>query len=556
MIYLTCECGSGVGVPGSFLGEPVHCDECGRTLRLVAGQALTGARRLNWRLEVRSAPDPVRRGEHLVLGGSMTVEVGSEPARHLVLPGDTVSPSHCRLIPTPDGWTLEDAGSEHGVFVNGERVRARALSADDIVDVGAYELHYAPLGARKVPEPARPRPAAHTPGHSDASHTSTAPPRIPARDDLEAIASATATATVAPAPAPVPASTIPCPCCRRALATDALICVDCGIDLRTGRPLLTAQGLDEDTLRDRAWKTIWVLSWLIPFGIFPIASEARGDSKPYAVWAITLITVVASFLYFAVDWATDSSQLPAGAGLMLWAGDRDAAAARSRQLLQDLDEAESAYAIDPDEAKELRALAVRPTMDFRPHQLLTHALLHIDVLHLAGNLLFLLVLGTRVNALLGNVKTAILYPLLAVAGGMGHLLTQRHAPASPMLGASGAIMGLAGMYLVLFPAHRVHMAVWIRVIFLAFRLGLTFFAIRGFWVVLFYIAFDVSATLLGAELGVAHWAHLGGFIAGVAVALLLLVTRLVNAHGGDILSVAFGRYAWAVVGRPGRRAVS
>ena len=51
----------------------------------------------------------------------------------------------------------------------------------------------------------------------------------------------------------------------------------------------------------------------------------------------------------------------------------------------------------------------------------------------------------------------------------------------------------------------------------------------------------------------AHWAHLGGMLAGITIALLLLVTRLVNARGGDILSVTLGRHAWALIGRPRMR---
>jgi membrane associated rhomboid family serine protease len=114
-------------------------------------------------------------------------------------------------------------------------------------------------------------------------------------------------------------------------------------------------------------------------------------------------------------------------------------------------------------------------------------------------------------------------------------------------------MGLAGMYLVLFPAYKVHMAIWLRFLFTGFRLFWTIFAIRGFWVVLFYIAFDVTATIFGSEDNVAHWAHLGGFITGVAIALFLLVTRGVNAYGGDLLSIVLGKHAWPLLGRPGQR---
>ena len=92
-----------------------------------------------------------------------------------------------------------------------------------------------------------------------------------------------------------------------------------------------------------------------------------------------------------------------------------------------------------------------------------------------------------------------------------HSNEQRH----PMLGASGAIMGLAGMYLVLAPVHRIYMTIWLRMgLMTGFRLLWKLWAVRGFWVVLFYIAFDVLATLIGSRDGTAHWAHLGGFVAG------------------------------------------
>jgi len=60
----------------------------------------------------------------------------------------------------------------------------------------------------------------------------------------------------------------------------------------------------------------------------------------------------------------------------------------------------------------------------------------------------------------------------------------------------------------------------------------------------------VLATTLGSEDGVAHWAHLGGFMVGMAIALLMLFARLVNARGGDILSRILGKRAWVLIGRP------
>ena len=64
----------------------------------------------------------------------------------------------------------------------------------------------------------------------------------------------------------------------------------------------------------------------------------------------------------------------------------------------------------------------------------------------------------------------------------------------------------------------------------------------------------VSALDIDEMGATAHWAHLGGFVAGMVFALGLLLTRAVNANGSDILSVALGKHAWALVGKPSARA--
>ena len=117
-----------------------------------------------------------------------------------------------------------------------------------------------------------------------------------------------------------------------------------------------------------------------------------------------------------------------------------------------------------------------------------------------------------------------------------------------MLGASGAIMGMAGMYLILFTVNRLHMSAWFR---WWFYFRIRFWAMPGVWAVLAYIAFDVMYILIGTETGTAHWAHVGGFLVGVAIALGMLLGRVLDAGGGDLLSVVLGRQAWKLIGRPG-----
>jgi membrane associated rhomboid family serine protease len=624
MIYLKCQCGSGLGVPGSFLGEPVRCDECERTLRLVAAQEVTDGRAVRWQFRVVGGPKAAASdGELILLGGESPVDAGSGEGRHLKLPGTLVSRAHCRLVPLADGWVIEDTDSRNGTFVNGSRVARQELRTGDLVNVGEWTLEYGPVGppargarspdlrsstaAPSVPPPlpsaAAAIPLAARTGDAPATSSTFVPASQPVHarptydpairvvnddyvpgfvdDEYEMVElppeapPAVASARRAPgaygihpdvpvvqhAPAAnaggAAAAGPACPSCHRRLGPRAQICVECGIDLKTGRPLLTAHGLDEDALQIRAENTIRLISWAVPFFICPVASEARGHSKPWAIWTIAGFTVLCSFMFYVMIVSAWPGQQPRGADLMLWAGDRTASEERAVRVQEEITQIEQEHpdlsARDLAKLEEVKAEASRPSMQFQPHQLLTHALLHGGLGHIAGNFVFLFVLGMRVNALIGNLRTAIIYPLLAIGGALAHLVASSNEPASPMIGASGAIMGLAGMYLVLFPAYKVHMAIWLRFLLTGFRLFWTTFAVRGFWVVLFYIAFDVVATIFGSEDNVAHWAHLGGFMTGVAIALFLLFTRSVNAYGGDLLSVALGRYAWPLLGRPGQR---
>src|SRR5947209_13750137 len=161
-------------------------------------------------------------------------------------------------------------------------------------------------------------------------------------------------------------------------------------------------------------------------------------------------------------------------------------------------------------------------------------MLHADVYHLAGNMVCLLDVGARFNALLGQWKSTAAYLLLAVAASIVFLISRAGQPLVPALGASGAIMGMAGMYFILMPTSRIHMIAWWRWGFLGgFHRETNFFQVPGYGVLLFYIAFDVVATLVGSHDGTAHWAHLGGFICGAALAVVLLLIRQVHAQGGD-----------------------
>jgi membrane associated rhomboid family serine protease len=364
---------------------------------------------------------------------------------------------------------------------------------------------------------------------------------------------------------PTAPGAVTCPSCDTTLPPNTKICIDCGINVETGRSIVTSRRIDENVIYGNTEQILRFVSVIQPVGIIPVASEAMGSRKPYATWAIALLTIVVSFWF----WFSSDSQMDHRKDLMLWAGDappnadliltlyewtdwgeESALHARIRQM-------ESKEADNELPAREMEDLIVEAHSSLTPaqqvigrfhsYQLLTHALLHGDIFHLVGNLLFLLIFGSRVSVLVGNIGVAILYPILALLAALVMMISVASEDPLPMMGASGAIMGLAGMYFVLFPVNRMHMAAWFR-FFFYFRLKL--WTLRGFWVVLVYVAFDVVYILLGAVTGVAHWAHLGGFIAGALLALTLLISQVLNAAGGDLVSVVLGRHAWKLIGRP------
>ncbi len=378
-----------------------------------------------------------------------------------------------------------------------------------------------------------------------------------------------------------------CPSCHGPLPASAKICVRCGIYVGSGRPILTVRDADLDELEIRADKTLRVISWLIPIGIDPIYSEARGRHKPYVTWGIAILTILTSVWFLAYRW-TGSPKMHTMKNLMLWAGKSEPAPQKifAFYAMTNYGDSEAFFSellklsTTEEEFEKLRKLLSEKKLwispkQFDPHlimavhkslkpeqqcfgryrhsQLITHAFLHGGILHLAGNLLFLFVLGSRVNTSIGNIATAVLYLILAVLSGLAQKTSLDAGSPMPMIGASGAVMGMAGMYLVLFPLHRIYMVAWWRWgLIRRFRLSKKIFSMRGFLVVLFYIAFDMVFIVFGMESSTAHWAHLGGFLAGAGFAVILLILRLTYS-GGDLLSCILGKYAWPLIGAPATR---
>lgn len=159
--------------------------------------------------------------------------------------------------------------------------------------------------------------------------------------------------------------------------------------------------------------------------------------------------------------------------------------------------------------------------------LLGSTLTHADILHLLGNMLFLFVFGNAVNAKLGHGLFVSCYFLLGALSAMAFAAAT--GDGVPSLGASGAISGITGMFIVFFPKNNV--SIFFGMWFFMRPIGKTF-QISAWIVIGAYFAKDLLFQILldagVADSGVALMAHLVGTVAGVILALLLLLTDRVR----------------------------
>ncbi|MGW4735241.1 rhomboid family intramembrane serine protease [Streptomyces shenzhenensis] len=150
-----------------------------------------------------------------------------------------------------------------------------------------------------------------------------------------------------------------------------------------------------------------------------------------------------------------------------------------------------------------------------PLSVFTAMFVHGGWLHLLGNMLFLLIFGNNVEDRMGHIRYFLFYVVCGYAAGYGFALLNA-ASAEPLIGASGAIAGVLGAYLVLYPKARV----WVLVPFLIFLpLRLPAWLVLGFWFVL-QAVYSSGLGVSGAGT-VAYAAHIVGFVVGMLFALPL-----------------------------------
>jgi membrane associated rhomboid family serine protease len=150
--------------------------------------------------------------------------------------------------------------------------------------------------------------------------------------------------------------------------------------------------------------------------------------------------------------------------------------------------------------------------------------LHGGFLHIAGNMLYLWIFGDNIEDRLGHVRYAIFYLLCGVVAALAHAFANPSSPL-PAIGASGAIAGVLGAYLVLFPRARVTTLIPIFA-FVTVR-EIPAVIVLGLWFVLQLFSGIGSLGVRDADTagGVAFFAHIGGFVAGMLLIVVLGGTR-------------------------------
>jgi len=167
-----------------------------------------------------------------------------------------------------------------------------------------------------------------------------------------------------------------------------------------------------------------------------------------------------------------------------------------------------------------RRLLANPASDFPT--IFTSMFMHGGWLHLLGNMLYLWIFGDNVEDNFGHAKFLVFYLLCGVAATFAQVLVSSNSSV-PNLGASGAIAGVLGAYIVMFPRGQVRVMMGRGII------PMPALVVIGFWIVLQFVSGIGSISQTADTGGVAYLAHIGGFIAGLVLTFLFRGTGTTRA---------------------------
>lgn len=145
-------------------------------------------------------------------------------------------------------------------------------------------------------------------------------------------------------------------------------------------------------------------------------------------------------------------------------------------------------------------------------RLLTSMFLHGGIGHLLGNLWFLWIFGDNIEAHFGKFRFILFYFVTGAVAGLVHVALNLGSP-TPTIGASGAVSGILGAYLLLYPQVRIRTLIFLGIFLRVFRVPAVFFL--GLW-----FAMQAFGQWGGEDAGVAFGAHLGGFLSGILLTVL------------------------------------
>lgn len=162
---------------------------------------------------------------------------------------------------------------------------------------------------------------------------------------------------------------------------------------------------------------------------------------------------------------------------------------------------------DPGMIKRWGLIPTRLSME--PQNTITSMFLHGGFLHIAGNMLYLWIFGNNIEDAFGHFKFILFYLFCGIVAALFHAVPNLSS-STPMVGASGAISGILGAYLVLYP--------WARVKALVFFFWLVrIVAVPAYFFIFFWFLWQILGLGMGGS-GVAYLAHIGGFLAGFIIA--------------------------------------
>ncbi len=158
----------------------------------------------------------------------------------------------------------------------------------------------------------------------------------------------------------------------------------------------------------------------------------------------------------------------------------------------------------------------------------TSMFMHGGLLHIGGNMLYFWIFGNNIEDRLGHLRFLLFYLFCGVFAAYAHALSSPHSE-MPMIGASGAISGVLGAYLLLFPTAKIHTIVFFGFFFQVIRIPALI--VIGFWAIIQFVSGLITQGILHQG-GTAWFAHVGGFLVGLLTIRLWLPRR--NQSGSNM----------------------